>query len=89
MSLSPEVRREIGGDIRNVQDGWPLGKPYVDGFGHGLYEVRTSYRSQQFRVFFTIVDGGMVLLHGFQKKTQKTPPHEIAVARHRKEDLES
>ena len=40
MCLQAEVRKEIGGDIRNVQDGWPLGKPYVDGFGNGLYEVR-------------------------------------------------
>ena len=42
MSLPAEVRKEIGGDIRSVQTGWPLGKPYVDGFGSGLYEVRTS-----------------------------------------------
>jgi hypothetical protein len=33
LSLPGDVRREIGGDVRNVQDGWPLGKPYVDGFG--------------------------------------------------------
>jgi phage-related protein len=73
LSLPAEVRKEIGGDIRNVQQGWTLGKPYVDGFGHGLYEVRTSQRGDQFRVFFVIIEGTMVLLHGFQKKTQKTP----------------
>jgi phage-related protein len=69
LSLPAEVRKEIGGDIRNIQGGWPLGKPYVDGFGDGLYEVRTSQRGEQFPVFFIIVQKTMVLLHGFQKKT--------------------
>src|ERR1019366_6413823 len=70
LSLPGDVRKEIGGDVRNVQDGWPLGKPYVDGFGGGLYEVRTSYRGQQYRVLFVILEETMILLHGFQKKTQ-------------------
>jgi phage-related protein len=89
LSLPAEVRKEIGGDIRNVQDGWPLGKPYVDGFGDGLYEVRTSHHGQQYRVFFIIVQETMVLLHGFQKKTQKTPAAEIKLARRRQKEVMS
>ena len=89
LSLPTEVRKEIGGDIRNVQDGWPLGKPYVDGFGDGLYEVRTSHRGQQYQVFFIIVEETMVLLHGFQKKTQKTPAAEIKLARRRQKEVTS
>jgi phage-related protein len=89
LSLTADVRKEIGGDIRNVQDGWPLGKPYVDGFGSGLYEVRTSYRGQQYRVFFIILEETMVLLHGFQKKTQKTPAAEIKLARRRQKEVTS
>jgi phage-related protein len=87
MSLPAEVRKEIGGDIRNVQDGWPLGKPYVDGFGAGLYEVRTSHRGQQYRVLFIFVEGTMVLLHGFHKKTQKTPAADIELARRRQKEI--
>ena len=56
LSLPADVRKEIGGDIRSVQEGWPLGKPYVDGFGDGLYEVRTSHRGNQFRVLFVIIE---------------------------------
>jgi phage-related protein len=89
LSLPADARKEIGGDIRNVQDGWPLGKPYVDGFGSGLYEVRTSHRGQQYRVFFTILEETMVLLHGFQKKTQKTPAAEIKLARRRQKEVMS
>jgi phage-related protein len=87
LSLSADVRKEIGGDIRNVQQGWPLGKPYVDGFGDGLYEVRTSHRGDQFRVLFFIIEGTLVLLHGFQKKTQKTPAAEIDLARRRQKEV--
>jgi phage-related protein len=67
----------------------------VDGFGGGLYEVRTSHEGEQYRVLFyvegdvlVLVHGGsgpgtMVLLHGIHKKTQKTPATVIALARKR------
>jgi phage-related protein len=42
LSLPREVRTEIGSDIGRVQWQWPTDKPLVDGFGGGLYEVRTS-----------------------------------------------
>lgn len=38
--LGRPLKTEIGSDIRVVQLGWPLGKPFVDGFGGGLYEVQ-------------------------------------------------
>jgi phage-related protein len=87
LSLPADLRKEIGGDIRNVQEGWPLGKPYVDGFGDGLFEVRTSHRGNQFRVLFFITGGTLVLLHGFQKKTQKTPATDIDLARRRQKEV--
>jgi len=87
LSLPTDIRKEIGGDIRNVQEGWPLGKPYVDGFGDGLYEVRTSHRGDQFRVLFFIIEGTMVLLHGFQKKTPQTPVAAIVLARRRQKEV--
>ena len=87
LSLPADVRKELGGDIRNVQEGWHLGKHYVDGFGNGLYEVRTSHRGNQFRVLFVIIEGTLVLLHGFQKKTQKTPATDIDLARRRQKEV--
>jgi phage-related protein len=95
LGLSEEVRREIGADIGRVQWQWPVGKPLVDGFGGGLYEVRTSYKSERYRVLFYVEDdalvlvhgesrrGTMVLVHGIYKKTQKTPAAVIALARKR------
>ena len=47
----------------------------------GLWEVRSKLSGGRIaRVFFCAHDGHMVLLHGFEKKTQKTPDHEIDVA---------
>jgi phage-related protein len=36
------------------------------------------------RVLFCVEQGGMVLLHGFIKKTRKTPQREIGLALKRK-----
>ncbi len=44
----------------------------------GLYEIRVEYRSDIFRVFCCFDKGRLVvLLNGFQKKTQKTPAGEL------------
>lgn len=46
-----------------------------------LYELRTLYNGNIFRVFFIFDDGNVVVLfNGFQKKTQKTPESEIELA---------
>ena len=47
----------------------------------GLYELRTEYGGNIFRVFFIFDEGKIVVLfNGFQKKSQKTPPKEIEKA---------
>jgi phage-related protein len=98
LSLPKEVRGEIGADIGRVQWQWPIGKPLVDGFGDGLYEVRTSLAGEQYRVLFYVEGdalvlvhgesrrGTMVLVHGLHKKTRKTPSAAVALARKRMEE---
>jgi len=47
----------------------------------GLYEIRIEYQSNIYRVFCCFDKGKLiVLLNGFQKKTQKTPRNEIEKA---------
>ena len=58
-------------------------RPLVGSFGKGLYEVRTSVGAREFRVLFCATGGFLVLLHGFQKKTQATPLSDVALARRR------
>jgi phage-related protein len=87
-SLPSAVCKEIGSDIQKVQWRWPVSRPLVAGFGGGLYEVRTSIDGNIYRVFFCIHAGAMVLLHGFMKKTQKTPESELAAAQARQKEVE-
>ncbi len=88
LSTRLDPRPKIGDDVRYVQEKWTegLGKPYVDGFGGGLYEVRTKHDTKEYRVLFCIEDDTMILLHGFIKKTKKTPSAGVALARRRQKE---
>lgn len=55
--LPDHVRRAVGGDIWLVQREWPVGKPLVDGFGQGLFEVRTEIDKNIYRVLFCFLAG--------------------------------
>lgn len=88
--LDREERLVIGADIKTVEFGWPIGMPTCKPLGKGLYEVRSNLPSNRIaRVLFCIYDGGMVLLHGFIKKTEKTPKQDLEIARDRKSELEA
>jgi phage-related protein len=76
-------RKAIGFDIKTVEETWPVGPPLMDSLGGGLWEVRTNLKGRVARVFCCIRDGKLVLLHGIIKKTQKTPKHDLDVARSR------
>jgi phage-related protein len=78
--LSREDKRKIGEDIKTAQLGWPLGMPLIRKIEANLWEVRTKLESGIARVFFTVDEEYMILLHGFIKKSQKTPQHELNTA---------
>jgi len=86
-SLSKAERKIIGEDILKVQYCWPIGKPLVANLGYGLWEVRSRFGDRIARVIFCVGGSAMVLLHGFIKKTRKTPHHELSVALARKKLL--
>ena len=85
--LPTEDRKIIGTDIKEVQFGWPLGMPLVRKMEKDLWEVRSHLERRIFRVLFTVVDGQMVLLHAFIKKSQGTPQPDLEIARTRKNQL--
>jgi phage-related protein len=82
-SLPRENRRIIGEDLKTVQFGWPLGMPLVRKLDKGLWEVRVRLPDGIARVLFTTGGGQMILLHGFIKKSQKTPPDDLELAKNR------
>lgn len=83
LALAREDRKKIGGDIKAVEFGWPIGMPVCRPLGKGLYEVRTNLTNRIARVLFAIEDDKMVLLHGFIKKSQATPADDLDLARTR------
>lgn len=82
-SLTAAERKSIGEDIRTVQFGWPLGMPLVRKLEDDLWEVRSDLPNGIARILFAIERGEAVLLHGFVKKSQKTPKEELDAARKR------
>lgn len=81
--LSAQDRKTIGEDIKTVQFGWPLGMPLVEHIGGDIWEVRIKLDNRIARVLFVIDKHTMILLHGFIKKSQKTPKPEIDLAKQR------
>ena len=74
-------RKVIGEDIKDVEFSWPIGMPLVGALGRELWEVRSRLPHGRIaRVLFCVKPGRMVLLHGFIKKTQKTPQHDLKLA---------
>jgi phage-related protein len=87
-SLQEEDRKVIGEDIKDVEFSWPIGMPLCRSLGRGLWEVRSDLSGGRIaRVVFCIASSQMVLLHGFIKKTQKTPTADIEMALKRKKDI--
>lgn len=88
--LSSVNRREVGQDLQRVQFRWPVGMPLVRPLGKGLFEVRTSLPDgTTARVLFCFHKGELYALHGFVKKTQKTPATDLELARRRQKDVEN
>lgn len=84
-SLDEDVQQSIGWAIeqlrvRNVQAHEPL----VRHLEAKLWELRRENKTNIYRVIYFFFQGRrIVLVHGFQKKTQKTPRQELEIARAR------
>ena len=86
-SLGRPTKTVIGEDIAFVETNWRVDKPYVDRLrsGHGefektIYEVRHTVEGKEYRTLFFVYKNLMVLVHLFQKTSQKTPKHELDLA---------
>lgn len=77
------IRQEIGEALRDVQKGislgMPLSRPMPD-VASGVHELRVGDETTSVRVFYFVkMADAIVVFHGFQKKTQKTPKQEMEV----------
>jgi len=82
-TLRPEVKKKFSWTLQLIQD---LEYVPVKYFNHmtgttGLFEIRVEVGSNIYRVFSFFDEGKLiVIINGFQKKTQKTPAKEIEKA---------
>ncbi|TAK28166.1 MAG: type II toxin-antitoxin system RelE/ParE family toxin [Chloroflexota bacterium] len=66
--------------IRNLQARAPLAR-HLEG---DLWELREESSTNIYRIVYFFFSGRRIIfLHGFQKKTQKTPRRELEIARNR------
>lgn len=85
--LADADRKIVGQNISDAEYGWPVGMPLCRKLGKGLYEVRSDISNKRIaRVIFYPADQEMILLHGFIKKSQKTPQSDIDLAEKRKKE---
>lgn len=86
-----DVRRELGKAIFDLQAGVNLTMPLsrsMSSVRPGVNELRIRDRAGIYRVFYyTKVADSVLIFHAFEKKTQKTPQHEIVLAQERLKEL--
>jgi phage-related protein len=86
--LRPD-RRIVGEGLKQLEYGWPIGMPLCRALGGGLFELRASLTTRRIaRVIVCVFESELYALHGFIKKTQKTPEADLKLARARKRQLE-
>lgn len=62
--------------------------PHTRAMGGGLFELRIKAAEGIARVFYcTVIDRRIVILHQFVKKSEKTPPKELEIARRRMKEV--
>lgn len=87
--LEQAERRSIGVDLLRAQWRWPVGMPLCRPMGQALWEVRTNLPGNRAaRVLICHVQGCLVALHGFIKKSRTTPHDDLALARKRQRGLQ-
>lgn len=87
--LDRDAKKSMGENIKTLQFSWPVAMPLARKLDEHLWEVRSNIKNGIARVIFTVFDGHIVLLHGFIKKSRKTPDNELRLARRRLHILRS
>ena len=82
-NLEPKMRAKMLREIELLRNNGPmLREPISKPLGEGIFELRAKFSNDITRVlYFFYVGKNIILTNGFVKKTQKTPPSEIDLAK--------
>lgn len=88
-SLDVKMRAKMVGLLELLEEkGNQLREPYSKPIDDGIFEIRCKVGNNITRVlYFFYYEGKIILTNGFVKKTQKTPPEEIKLAKERRADF--
>ena len=88
-SLDVKMRAKMVGLLELLEEkGNQLREPYSKPIDDGIFEIRCKVGNDITRVlYFFYYEGKIILTNGFVKKTQKTPPEEIKLAKERRADF--
>ncbi len=81
--LKPDVQKKINWTLQLIATIDRVPKKYFDHITNstGIFEIRVEVGTDIYRVFSFFDKGNLIILiNGFQKKTQKTPKSEIELA---------
>ena len=86
-----EVRSRLGRGLFRLQMGEQVGMPHarpMPTVAAGVSELRVQGEDGTYRAFYyTLSAEGILVFHAFVKKSQRTPPLEIQLARKRLKEL--
>lgn len=88
-SLDVKMRAKMVGLLELLEEkGNQLREPYSKSISDGIFKIRCKVGNNITRVlYFFYFEGKIILTNGFVKKTQKTPPEEIKLAKERRADF--
>ncbi len=87
-SLDGKMAAKLIGLMEILEEkGTELRLPYSGPLGDGIFELRCKQGTNITRTLYFFYRGGKIIVtNGFTKKTQKTPPGEIKLAKDRRDD---
>ena len=80
LSLEPDAKKKIARDMDLLEKySYLLGMPNSKRLHNNLYELRIRGQ-QEVRLFYCFYNGGIYMVHGIIKKTEKLPRREFKIA---------
>ncbi len=84
--LTKDARMEAGTLLRRLQQGEHIGLPHsrsMPAIGARCHELRINDKSKSWRIAYRIDGDAIVIVHVFEKRTQKTPDNGIETCQKR------